>query len=219
MLMSELNASMRGASERGFDRRDMFTRPAALFGAGALLISSTSAQSPSSDISLLNYALTIENLELAFYTRGLSQLSSADFGNSTVIQDFGSAIAGSVYGYLSQIRDQEAQHVQTLQSLIVSLGGTPVKPCAYNFAYKTADEFAALAALIENTGVMAYDGALYQIQDPSVKMAAATIATVEGRHASYLNLLTGTSPSPAPFDTPKTSAAIRAAIAPYITAC
>ena len=105
------------------------------------------------------------------------------------MQNFGNVIGGSVYAYLSQIRDQEAQHVKMLQSMITSLGGTPVKPCTYSFSFKTADDFAALAALIENTGVMAYGGVLYQIQNLSVKTAAATIATVEGRHASYLNLL------------------------------
>ena len=68
-------------------------------------------------------------------------------------------------------------------------------------------------------GVMSYDGALYQIQSPSIKSAAATIATVEARHASYLNLLTGASPFPASFDTPATSAMILAAVGRFITAC
>lgn len=210
---------MQSLSERGLGRREMVMRSAALLGAGTLSNNSLSAQSPSTDVAILNYALTLENLESAFYTRGLSQLSSADFANSTFIQNFGSMIGGSVYAYLSAIRDQEAQHVQMLQTLIGSLHGTPVKPCTYNFSYKTADDFIALAASIENTGVMAYDGALFQIQSLPVKTAAATIATVEGRHASYLNLLSGASPSPATFDTPKTSAAILSAIAHYITAC
>jgi rubrerythrin len=210
---------MQGASEKGWGRREMFMRSAALFGAGTLLTSSLSAQSPPTDVTLLNYALTLENLEAAFYTQGLAQFASADFGNSTFIQNFGAVIGGDVYAYLSLIRDHETQHVRTLQALITGLGGTPVKPCTYNFGYKTADGFVTLAALLENTGVMAYDGALSQIQSSSIKTAAATIATVEARHASYLNLLTGTSPFPASFDTAATSVAILAAAAPYITAC
>ena len=161
--MSRLNANMQSLTERGLGRREMFMHSAALLGAGALSNSSLSAQIASPDVAVLNYALTLENLESAFYTGGLSQLSSADFANSAFIQDFGSMIGGSVYAYLSSIRDQEAQHVQTLQSLITSLHGTPVKPCTYNFNFKTADEFIALAASIENTGVMAYDGAIFQI--------------------------------------------------------
>jgi hypothetical protein len=205
--------------ERNLGRREILMRTAAIFGAGTLFTSPAIPQSPTSDVTLLNYALGLENLEAAFYTQGLSLLSSIDFANSTFIQNFGSLIGGDVYAYLCLIRDHEMQHVRMLQSLISSLGGTPVKPCTYNFPYKTADQFATLAALLENTGVMAYDGALYQIQSVSIRTAAATIATVEGRHASYLNLLTGTSPASASFDTPGTSANIMAAVSQYITAC
>ncbi len=217
--MSELNASVRGVAERSLARREMLVRAAAAFGAGPILMSSLAAQSPSSDVTLLNYALTLENLEFAFYAQGLSQLSSADFANSNFIQNFGGVIGGDVYAYLCLIRDHEAQHVRTLQSLITSLGGTPVKACTYNFSYKTADQFITLAALLENTGVSAYDGAIYQFQTLSIKTAAATIATVEARHACYLNLLTGTSPSSVSFDPAATSATVTSAVGKYITAC
>jgi hypothetical protein len=217
--VSESKVSLQETSDKGVGRRELLLRSAAIFGAGTLLSSSLSAQSGPTDLSLLNYALTLENLEAAFYTQGLSQFSSADFGNSTFIQNFGSIIGGDVYAYLSLIRDHEMQHVRTLQSLITGLGGTPAKPCSYNFGYKTADDYIMVAALLENTGVMAYDGALNQITSATLKTAAATIATVEARHASYLNLLSGTSPFPAAFDTAATSAAILAAAGKFITAC
>ena len=217
--MSKSKIGMQETSGKGVGRRELMLRSAALFGAGTLLSSSLSAQSPPPDLTLLNYALTLENLEATFYTQGLTQFSSADFGNSTFIQNFGSIIGGDVYAYLSLIRDHEMQHVRTLQSLISGLGGTPAKPCTYSFGYKTADDFVMVAALLENTGVMAYDGALAQISSASLKTAAATIATVEARHAAYLNLLTGTSPFPASFDTAANSAAILAAAGKYITAC
>jgi hypothetical protein len=210
---------MQETPQNGVGRRELLVRSAAIFGAGALLSSELKAQSAPTDLTLLNYALTLENLEAAFYTQGLAQFSSVDFGNSTFIQNFGNVIGGDVYAYLSLIRDHEAQHVRSLQSLIQSVGGTPVKPCSYNFGYKTADDFVTAAALLENTGVMAYDGAISQITSASLKTAAATIATVEARHASYLNLLTGASPFPASFDTPATAATILAAAGKYITAC
>jgi len=210
---------MQQTPESGVGRRELLLRSAAIFGAGTLLTGELSAQSAPTDLTLLNYALTLENLEAAFYTQGLTQFSSTDFGNSTFIQNFGSVIGGDVYAYLSLIRNHETQHVRSLQSLITSLGGTPAKPCSYSFGYKTADDFVTLAALLENTGVMAYDGALSQISSASIKTAAATIATVEARHASYLNLLTGTSPFPESFDTAATAATILAAAGKYITAC
>jgi hypothetical protein len=217
--VSESKVSLQGAPQKGVGRRELLLRSAALFGAGAVLTSSLSAQSAPTDLSLLNYALTLENLEAAFYTQGLSQFSSVDFANSTFIQNFGLAIGGDVYAYLSLIRDHETQHVRSLQDLVTGLGGAPAKPCTYNFGYKTVDDFITVAALLENTGVMAYDGALSQITSASLKTSAATIATVEARHASYLNLLTGTSPFPASFDTAAASTAILAAAGKYITAC
>src|ERR1051325_2565853 len=174
-------------------RRELLLRSAALFGGGAVLTEALNAQAPPTDLTLLNFAMTLENLEATFYAQALSQFSSADFNNSTFIQNFGTIIGGDVYAYLSLIRDHEAQHVRTIQSLITGLKGTPAKPCTYNFGYKNADEFIMVAALLENTGVMAYDGAISQITSTSLKTAAATIATVEARHASYLNLLTGAS--------------------------
>ena len=217
--MSESKVSLQETSEQGVGRRELLLRSAALFGAGTLLSSSLSAQTAPTDLTLLNFALSLENLEAAFYTQGLAQFSSTDFNNSTFIQNFGSVISGDVYAYLSLIRNHETQHVRSLQALITSLNGTPVKPCTYNFGYKTADDFITVAALLENTGVMAYDGAMSQISSASLKTQAATIATVEARHASYLSLLTGNSPFPASFDTPATSTAILAAAAKFITAC
>jgi len=217
--VSESKVSLQETSEQGVGRRELLLRSAALFGAGTLLSSSLSAQTAPTDLTLLNFALSLENLEAAFYTQGLAQFSSTDFNNSTFIQNFGSVISGDVYAYLSLIRNHETQHVRSLQALITSLNGTPVKPCTYNFGYKTADDFITVAALLENTGVMAYDGAMSQISSASLKTQAATIATVEARHASYLSLLTGSSPFPASFDTPATSTAILAAAAKFITAC
>ena len=217
--MSESKVSLQETSEQGVGRRELLFRSAALFGAGTLLSSSLNAQTAPTDLTLLNFALSLENLEAAFYTQGLAQFSSTDFNNSTFIQNFGSVISGDVYAYLSLIRNHETQHVRSLQALITSLNGTPVKPCTYNFGYKTVDDFITVAALLENTGVMAYDGAMSQISSASLKTQAATIATVEARHASYLSLLTGNSPFPASFDTPATSTAILAAAAKFITAC
>ena len=217
--MSESKVGMQVAPQEGVGRRELLIRSAAIFGASSLLISGLRAQSGPTDLTLLNFALTLENLEAAFYTQGLAQFSSTDFGNSTLLQNFGNIIGGDVYAYLSIIRDHEAQHVRTLQSLITSLGGTPAKPCSYNFGYKTADDFLMVAATLENAGVSAYDGAMSQITTASLKTAAATIATVEARHSAYLNMLTNTLPFPASFDTPATSAAILSAAGKYITAC
>jgi hypothetical protein len=52
-----------------------------------------------------------------------------------------------------------------------------------------------------------------------VKQAAATVATVEARHASYLNVINGEIPFPAAFDTPKSRAEVLAIAGQFITSC
>jgi hypothetical protein len=51
--------------------------------------------------------------------------------------------------------------------------------------------FLTYAAILENTGVSAYDGAVNTIVDTGLQQVAATIATVEGRHAAWLNGVLG----------------------------
>ena len=81
------------------------------------------------------------------------------------------------------------------------------------------DQFLAIAKVLEDTGVSAYDGAVKLIRDPGLLTAAATIATVEARHAAYLRLITGDIPFPAAFDTAKTMQEILAAVDPFIVSC
>jgi rubrerythrin len=171
------------------------------------------------DVDALNYALTLEHLEYAFYNQGQSHFSRSDFAAASFLSGFGSAVTNSVYDYFNAIAEHERMHVQTLMSVIQSLGGTPVSACTYNFGYTNVDGYVAVAQALENTGVMAYDGAVAAIQAANLQTAAATIATVEARHAAYLNLLNGDSPFPAAFDTPKTMAEILAIAGPFIVSC
>jgi Ferritin-like domain len=80
-----------------------------------------------------------------------------------------------------------------------------VPKSTYNFnktAFTSVGKFVAVAEFLENTGVSAYDGAIAYIKAAKLQTAGATIATVEARHASYLNLINGDVPFPMPFDKP-----------------
>ena len=48
---------------------------------------------------------------------------------------------------------------------------------------------------------------------------AATIATVEARHQTFINVASGKEPVPAPFDTPLGVAAVFTLAAPFIKSC
>jgi hypothetical protein len=198
--------------------------------AGAALIATVlNAQTTTpavTDLDILNYALTLENLEANFYTEGLKNFTPADFSRGAfatnlgnVNAPFGDSVTGDAYSYLYLIRSHEQTHVRSLTRTIQSLGGTPKPACTYRFSYNNIDEFLAIGKVLEDTGVSAYAGAVKLIKSPAILTAAATIATVEARHASYLRLLTGDSPFPDAFDPAKTMTEILAAAGPFIVSC
>lgn len=169
-------------------------------------VSSAFAADFKNDVDVLNYALTLEHLEYAFYRDGIGNFT---FGNDP----FGMSIDTN----LGLIRDHEKAHVDTLTSVITSLKGTPVDEATYDFGYGTdPKKFLATAAALENTGVMAYDGAGSSIKNADLLTAAGTIVAVEARHASYLNLLNGVIPFPAAFEQAKDKAAILKIAGPFI---
>ncbi len=211
-------------------RRDFFANAAAVLGAAGVVgaASNLEAQTGSGgDVAVLNYALRLERLELAFYTMGLGKFPQSAFAAANFAQKLSSSQVANLYSYFQLIMQHEMTHVMQISALIQQMGGTPVPPDCYNFApygsdlttFKTVDSFVSVAMLLENTGVMAYDGAINLITTPSLVTAAATIATVEARHAAYLNLLNGQVPFPAAFDTAASANTILAAASTFIANC
>ncbi len=161
------------------------------------------AQDFTDDIDVLNYALTLEHLEYAFYRDGVAGFTAENFWDD-------------VYDNLTDIRDHEGAHVDALISTIESLGGTPVEEATYDFGYQNAAGFLAVAAALENTGVSAYDGAAASIENVDLLNAAGSIVAVEARHASYLNLLNDEDPFPSAFETPLSRDEVLAIAGPFI---
>jgi rubrerythrin len=158
------------------------------------------------DVDVLNYALTLEHLEYAFYRDGVGKFT---FG----MDPFGN----SIDAYLGDIRDHEGAHVDTLTKVITDLGGKPVSEASYDFGYGSdPKKFLATAAALENTGVSAYDGAGKFLKSADLLTAAGGIVAVEARHASYLNLITGAVPFPDAFEAAKEPDAILAIAGPFI---
>lgn len=178
------------------DTRATFLRKAAI-GGGALLSSgaimgampalANARGSYSRDLSILNFALTLEYLEAAFYVRAVKQ------GN----------LRGEAAKFARVVRDHETTHVRALKATIQKLGGTPVKSPKFNFRDTTRDQrkFVATAIALEDTGVRAYLGQTPRIHLGPVLAAAASIATVEARHASWIRNIAGQEPAPLAFDT------------------
>ncbi|WP_162924656.1 ferritin-like domain-containing protein [Rubrobacter indicoceani] len=135
------------------------------------------------DVDILNYALTLEHLEAAFYNQGFAKFRRA-FGNSERKR-------------IQLIRKHENEHVDFLTG---ALGDQAVPAATYDFKFTGIRRFYATAQLLENTGVSAYDGAIAHISGAENLTYGATIATVEARHAAYLNGLNGEFPFPDSFD-------------------
>ncbi len=128
------------------------------------------------DIGILNYALTLEYLEHAFY-------EEAKRNNR------GGAIATGYAGvFLNTVNKDEAAHVKFLKS---ALGNKAIKSPKFDFgsATKSASAFIATSFALENTGVKAYTGQSTNIAEKAYVKAALSILTIEARHASVAGLL------------------------------
>ena len=82
---------------------------------------SGSSMSGNADVTILNFALTLEHLENAFYKEGLAKFDEAAFAAS--------GFPEFVRGRMVQISENEQIHVTTLSG---ALGSDATQPCEYN---------------------------------------------------------------------------------------
>jgi len=167
------------------------------------------ADDDTSDLEVLNYALTLEHLENAFYRDGLANFSDEDLMSADVLSDYGTKVQEKVPGHLAMVGEHEAAHVNALTDTVEQLGGSPVEEADYDFGYETASEFLSVAKALENTGVAAYAGAAGTVSADAVFEAAISIHSVEARHASFLNELNVESPFPVAVDQPKSMSEVQ----------
>jgi hypothetical protein len=177
----------------------------AAYGASAVapFVSSALAAGGSSDIDILNFALTLEYLESDFY-----QVKGAAVG-----------LSGSAQALAKEFGAEEAEHVTALTHAITAGGGKPVKKPTFSFPVTNQASFLKLAYVLENTGVGAYNGAGPSLQNKQLLAAAGSIVQVEARHAAAIALLTNEKITPnGAFDKPLSKAQVLAKAGPLIKA-
>jgi len=150
--------------------------------APAALAASGSGRPPSSfgrgDIGILNYALTLEYLERAFYNEASTKLTG---------------LTGELKGILETTTRDERAHVAFLKK---ALGSKATPEPKFDFKGTTGDpvKFAATSYVLENTGVHAYIGQAGNIKTPAYLLAALSIVTIEARHSGAIGTYLGASP-------------------------
>jgi rubrerythrin len=206
---SPANPELATCEVHGVTRASFILRGAlatgAMYGMGAVapFVSSAFAQGATSDVDILNFALTLEYLEADFYTVKGKQVG----------------LSGTAKRYAKQFGEEEQAHVTALQATIIQLGGKPVKKPTFVFPVTDEMSFLKLAATLEDTGVSAYNGAAPSIQDKKVLASAGAIVQVEARHAAAISLLLENSPTPdGGFDKPLDKAQVLKAAGPLIKA-
>jgi hypothetical protein len=163
------------------------------------------AQGGGGDVEVLNFALTLEYLEAAFYEQALTDTKG---------------LSGEVKELATTLRDNETEHVDALTAAIEKSGGKPVAAPGVDFggAFASEDSFLKLAQTFEDLGVSAYNGAATQIKSKDVLAAAGSIVQVEARHAAAIRSLRGQPISDGAFDKALKMDEVLAAAKPFIKA-
>ncbi len=196
-----------GVEIHGISRQSFILRGAlaagAVYGATAVTPFVSSALAASSDIDILNFALTLEYLESNFY-----QVKGKSVG-----------LSGQAKSIATEFGDQEAQHVDALTKAIKGGGGTPAPMPKFVFPVTDQASFLKLAYTLENVGVGAYNGAGPSLQNKALLAAAGSIVQIEARHAATIGALTMMPVTPSgAFDKPLSKAAVLKAAGPLIKA-
>jgi hypothetical protein len=150
------------------------------------------------DIGILNYALTLEYLESAFYNAASrNHIANGD---------------RQLNHFLTTVKKDEAAHVAALKK---ALGRKAVKAPKFDFGKAVTDKstFAATSFVLENTGVHAYLGQAGNIANKAYLLVAASIVTIEARHSGAIAQYLGKQIAPSgPFDKGWTASKVLTAV-------
>jgi hypothetical protein len=154
-------------------------------GSGAILgsLPSIASAAASSDVAILNFALTLEYLESAFYSEAVMK----------------GALSGETKTFATVVAGHEAAHVASLKG---ALGSSAVAKPSFDFKGTTSNQpmFQATSEVLEYTGVSAYLGQVGNIKSKAILGAAGSILPVEAWHAAWIADIRrrGAPPYPAP---------------------
>ena len=189
-----------GALAEAADRSGLMTRGsfvAGLLGVSAAAVvgadeaAGQSAADARNDEAILNYALTLEYLQAAFYSEA----------------ERVGALHGKLERSARKLGSVERAHVKAFKDV---LGPKAVARPSFDFQGVTEKPKAFLktAVAFEDLAVAAYGGQAARLRADAAVSAAVSIYSVEARHAAWMRYLFGLNPAARAFDPPKSKAQI-----------
>jgi hypothetical protein len=160
-----------------------------------ILPGSALAFSSNEDVAILNYALTLEYLESAFYASALKH----------------AGLTGEHKRFATTVHAHEKAHVVALRSALKSKA---IKRPVFDFgsAVQSPSAFTNTSIVLEDTGVQAYQGQAPNIKSDAILKAAISIHPVEARHAAWIRNIAGQQPAPVAFNPALPMSAVLAAV-------
>jgi rubrerythrin len=176
------------------------------YGAAAVgpFVARAAAQDPErvSDLDILNFALTLEQMESTFYQEALRRANLSDEARSLT----------------EKIEVNESAHRDMLTEVIADQGGEPVTGLEFDFGdvFRSEGEYLRLAQAFEDTGVSAYNGSGPDFTNKDYLAMAGTIVQVEARQAAMVRMIRGEPPAPIAFDETLTRGEVLDKVEPFI---
>jgi rubrerythrin len=152
------------------------------------------APSKAQDERILQFVLQLEYTQVAFYEQALG----------------GAGLRGALRVFAETALDHERQHLDAVRRALGSKAGS--KP-RFDFGQSTKSEqaFTRTAIRLEDVAVASYNGQATNLTAATLA-AAATIVSVEARHAAWVRAIAGDVAAPRPVDTPITATEAAAAL-------
>jgi rubrerythrin len=145
---------------------------------GGLPDFASSKPSAKQDAEILNFALTMEYVQLGFYEEALSR----------------GTLSGELREFAQRVGNQEKAHLDFIRK---ALGKGAGKKPELNFGEDTGspEAFTQAALKLEDLGVAAYNAQAPNLTKATLG-AAAKIVSVEARHAAWIRAIAGENPAP-----------------------
>jgi rubrerythrin len=149
--------------------------------------SAFASPSKAQDVRILQLVLQLEYTQVAFYEQALRKGS----------------LKGDVRVFAKTALGHERAHLAAIKRALGAKAG-PAPSFDFGSAVRDSDEFGQTAIKLEDIAIAGYNGQAANLTSRTLA-AAATIVSVEARHASWIRTLVGEVAAPDAVDEPMTA--------------